>query len=323
MNLLWLLNSACEHQCSGMPPTNPFEFLVRMNPMFQFWSQWNMIKNHCQGPMSPMNMMSCHNPMMGGGMSKMGGMPCSPCGSTCGGMPCHDDMCKMVDQWIESCPCPITKNMTRMYVDLYKNSLHKICEMKGMGGGMCAPCCSPCGGMPCHPMMSGGMNHCSSPCGMGGMSDMHHPHDIYKMMMQYYGSCAQKLACISGAMLEKCKSHCSDSSNSWNMNHCHSGMMNGGMGMGPCHSGAGYICPSEHLKCLENFATDWSEHFSRFNARMIELNEKVMANMKLVTENIKLLKEQMSEYKKNQCTDDKKGASCTTDEKKSSDKNQK
>ena len=121
------------------------------------------------------------------------------------------------------------------------------------------------------PMMSGMNSSCDAGSG--------NHHDLYKMMIQYYGTCAEKLAHCSRAMLNKCKE-----------------------GESSCDiGGTKPFCHSEHLKYLENFSNDWAEHFAKFNEKMAWWNEKVSANMKLIAENIKLLKEQAAEYKKSSC----------------------
>ena len=165
-----------------------------------------------------------------------------------------------------------------------------------MGGGMCgqSSCGMPWNTCHCNSMMGCGSS-CGNSCGMNHMN-MNHGHDLYKMMIQYYGSCAEKLAQCSSGMVDKCKQQWGDSS-------CTSGSS-------CCHKSS--CCPSEHLKCLESFSNDWAEHFAKFSEKMTWWNEKVSANMKLVAENIKLLKEQHSEYKKN-CADSKK--SCDKPEK--------
>ncbi len=273
-------NSGCD---------NPFELALAMNPMFQMFKMspvsevlkttpmykfWHAFHHQMWLADVMKNGMgsSCHMgipgavgsccPLTGKPLRPSTGCPLNSCNiganpmmsGTCGGMNnCHSG-----------------RGMEHMIAKMFMNP---------MCGAMCSnmSSCCPCPiTAPCHSMMS---SH-----------DMnaHHPHDVYKMMIQYYGNFAEKLAHCSSDMLNKCK--VGDSS-------CHSSSW---CGMKPC-------CFIEQMKCLENFTNDWTEYFAKFQEKMTWWNEKVTANMKLIQENIKCLKEQACEYKKS-CSDDKKSS---------------
>ena len=252
------------HNCCGSS-SNHFESMLSMNPMFQTF------KN------SPLSHMLKTSPMYKFWHAFH-----------------HQMHLTDVENGINSSCCGMNPMMGdhydgvgigQMLIKMFMNPSSGMNMNPMMNGGICGQ--SSCG-MPsnnCHynPMMG-----CGSSFGMNHMH-MNHGHDLYKMMIQYYGSCAEKLAQCSSGMVDTCKQQQGDSS---------------------CNKSSS--CPSEHLKCLENFSNDWAEYFAKFNEKMTWWNEKVIANMKLISDNIKLLKEQHSEYKKN-CADSKK--SCDKPEK--------
>ncbi len=287
-----------------------FENFLKMNPMLC------MMKNACHedvgqcnpscnqfgfgGPNCPIahlcKMMSCCNPMMGchpmmGGM--MGG--CHPMMNSC-----HPMMCGGMNSchpMMNSCNNMMGSNCHPM-MNCCSNDKMNHCNM-GMGGmncGMnsCHPMMHPMMNC-CHPMMGmmGGMmggsmngcNPCHSSCGSSSCCD---GYGMHKMMMEKYMGILCCLREFTEKMMCKMKEcHKDDCNKDWNCGE------RGGEHFGNC-------CPQEWLKHIECKANWWSENFSKFHAEVVKLNEQAMANMKLISDNIKAINEQMCEYKKNQ-----------------------
>ena len=268
------MNMLGGQNCCGSS-SNPFESMLAMNPMFQTFK--NSPLSHML-KMTPMYKFwhAFHHQMYLADVEN--GMNSGCCGMN-PMMGVHDGA-----------------GMGQMLIKMFMNPSSTMNMNPMMGGGMFgqSSCGMPWNNCHCNSMMGCGSS-CGNSCGMNHMN-MNHGHDLYKMMIQYYGSCAEKLAQCSSGMVDKCKQQCGDSS-------CSSGSS-------CCNKSS--CCHSEHLKCLESFSNDWAEYFAKFSEKMTWWNEKVSANMKLVAENIKLLKEQHSEYKKN-CADSKK--SCDKPEK--------
>jgi hypothetical protein len=276
-------HGSCGSQCD-----NPFEAALAMNPMFQAFKMSPMA---CMLKMTPIYKFwhAFHHQMWLADVMRNSMNPMMNNGSHCHMNP----LCNMGSHIPDACGpcCPLTGKPLCPFTGCPINSCSSMnhCSEDGIGHLIKKMFMNPyfCN-TNCNPMMHNSFCHyTNNSCNSNNMNCCH-PHDLYKMMIQYYGSCAEKLAHCSSEMLNKCKDNSSCDSSSWcNVKSC---------------------CPSEHLKCLEKFSNDWTEHFSKFQEKMVWWNEKVSANMKLVAENIKLLKEQMDEHKKNCATEDKKSS---------------
>jgi len=162
-------------------------------------------------------------------------------------------------------------------------------------------CC--CNNQMNHPMMGCCTNSCcsSNSCGDG--------FGIHKMMMDKYINITSCMLHFTEETMCKMKNCHKDFNSGSNKDSCRKDSCNSSSS---CHSGgeSGNYCMGEWLKHLESKVTWWSENFGKFHCEIVKLNEQASANMKLIAENIKVIQEQMSEYKKINsgvsCNDDRK-----------------
>ena len=105
-------------------------------------------------------------------------------------------------------------------------------------------------------------------CGSGSYDSF----NLYPMMMK---NC-MKIMAKTLRMSDKMSGSCYSSSCDWNKNSCDMGSW---------------------IKKLENCSNSWSENFGKLHGEMMTFNEQAMEYIKLIDENIKVMKEQAEKSK--------------------------